>query len=88
MYAHLRRAGAGVPASDNNTLRLVELGDCAVRQLEVLLDERGRREREPLREADVLEPVRVEDLEEAQRRVARVLDVVACAEGQLTTPIL
>ena len=80
MYANLRRAGAGVPAPDNDTLRLVELGDRAVRQLEVLLDERGRREREPLREANVLEPVRVEDLEEAQCRVARVLDVVACVD--------
>ena len=80
MYANLRRAGAGVPAPDNDALGLIELGDRAVRQLEVLLDERGRREREPLREADVLEPVRVEDLEEAQRRVARVLDVVACVD--------
>ena len=49
-------------------------------------NECGRREREPLREADVLEPVRVENLEEAQRRVARVLNIVTCAVCQL--PIL
>ena len=45
--------------------------------MQVLLHECRRRERQPLRERDILEPVRVEDLQEPQRPISRVLDVVS-----------
>ena len=68
-----RRPG---PGPDDNTLGPVEPRDRRVRQLEMLLHELGRRERKPLREADVLENVRVEDLEEPEGCVSSVLNVV------------
>ena len=64
--------------ADYHTLRLVEPRDRAVRDLQVLLHKRRRREREPLGETNVLEAVGVEDFEEAQCRVPRVLDIVTC----------
>ena len=76
--AKTHHLGRRRPGPDDNTLGPVEPRDRRVRQLEMLLHELGRREREPLREADVLEDVRVEDLEEPQRRVTRVLDIMAC----------
>jgi len=41
------------------------------------LDKLGWSQRKPVAEADVLKDVSLEDLEELQRRVARVLDVVS-----------
>ena len=67
-----------VGRTNDYRLGLVQVVDDAVGELEVGLDERGRREREPLVQADILVAVGVEDLKELERRVADVLDVVAC----------
>ena len=47
------------------------------------LDHVGRREREPLVQADILEGISLEDLKEAEGRVANVLDVVAEGAGDV-----
>lgn len=68
--------GTGLRWAYNDAFGLVESCDGRVTELEVLFDELRRGECEPLREAHVLEDVRVEDFEEAQCCVARILNIM------------
>src|SRR5712672_1886537 len=71
------------PSLDDRPLLLLQGPHDLLVQMEMGLDEFGWRQCQPLIERDIGKVVALEHLQEAQRGVARILDVVAHRKGHI-----